>query len=657
MAQAINPFHELYVTETISSEDFVDVFSDTLVGHTLELFQAGNVILRGVQGSGKSMLLNLLRPEIRLAYAKVGRDFPVPDDFGVFIGGGINLTRSGAIAFGQRPIEDDIGGELDRLPLYFGDFLNYYIVRDILKSVSTLRSGLVGPTISLLVSQDQSTFDKFALALASAPCWFGFLAGVRSLKDLEERISRRLDIYRNFFNYNINAIPADVRTSKTAIGDPISVTAETLWDCGVVPRTVPFYIRIDQYEQLHDIEGPADCPHLGQVYANTVNRLLGTRESRVSYRIGVRHYAWRQAELRIFGTTSVLEKERNYRVVDLDKLLRRSEKTSGLFPTFAEDVFRQRVAHAGYSIGTEKQLLKHVLGSEFPAEQKLKSYVRSSPEAVIDSDPDWPPEVDHALRQLALDDPLQAKLGEAWVRQKMKRKQPELPSVGVYPWQKKPYWKKERIQQALMQIAARRGQRLVWGGMKETIALAGGNILIFVSICQQVWAAWLRSIRETEQITSSELPKIDLLTQNEGIQLASSYWHEKITELPGGHERQRFVDLLARIFVKRLLADKAMSNPGFNGFSVQIDELETDETVKRFLEDAVNYAALEDRPHTTKNKDRIRRRKWYVNPIFSVYYQLPVVRTKEPIYAKVSDVREWLVEANILSQPTRRPTP
>ena len=97
MGARVNPFHELYMTETIRPNDFVDVFSPLLVSDAMELFQPGNVVLMGVQGSGKSMLLALLKPQVQIAYRRAERSFPVPDEFNRFIGAGLNLTRSGAI--------------------------------------------------------------------------------------------------------------------------------------------------------------------------------------------------------------------------------------------------------------------------------------------------------------------------------------------------------------------------------------------------------------------------------------------------------------------------------------------------------------------------------------------------------------------------------
>ena len=70
MSNLRNPFHTLYATEGINELDFPAIFSPTLIPLVLPLFQPGNVMLSGTQGTGKSMLLALLDTDIRLAFWK-----------------------------------------------------------------------------------------------------------------------------------------------------------------------------------------------------------------------------------------------------------------------------------------------------------------------------------------------------------------------------------------------------------------------------------------------------------------------------------------------------------------------------------------------------------------------------------------------------------
>ena len=121
----------------------------------------------------------------------------------------------------------------------------------------------------------------------------------------------------------------------------------------------------------------------------------------------------------------------------------------------------------------------------------------------------------------------------------------------------------------------------------------------------------------------------------------------KIKEHVGGGTRQRFIDKLGGLLRERLLADRSMSYPGHNGFSLRLDELDDNIDVKKILEEVVNYGELVDSHHTTKEKARWNRRKWYLNPILSPFYQVTVSHTKEPIYTEVDEVKSWLADAHV----------
>ena len=99
-----NPFAELYVTESVGTDTFATLFSPVLARETQThaLFQPGNIVLIGLQGSGKTALMNLLRPEVMIAYRRLGAEWPLPDGLSMFVAAGINLNSSKARDFGQR---------------------------------------------------------------------------------------------------------------------------------------------------------------------------------------------------------------------------------------------------------------------------------------------------------------------------------------------------------------------------------------------------------------------------------------------------------------------------------------------------------------------------------------------------------------------------
>lgn len=98
-----------------------------------------------------------------------------------------------------------------------------------------------------------------------------------------------------------------------------------------------------------------------------------------------------------------------------------------------------------------------------------------------------------------------------------------------------------------------------------------------------------------------------------------------------------------------LISDFAISNPGHSGFSLKETDLwtgqEEDENKKKvteFLQKAVSWAILEERPHVSKKREGVSRRKWYLHPLFSPVFAIPYIRAKEPFYVDIIDVYNWI---------------
>ncbi len=635
-----NPFNELYVTETVSSAAFVHIFSSTIIQSASPLFLPGNVVIKGMQGCGKSMLLSLLKPEVRLAYADADETFPLDHKHSRFIGAGINLTRSGAIDFGQRDMLDTHGPE--SLPIYFGDFLNYWVVADVLTSLDTFCSraeGRIARDLKLDCSNER--LDEFAYKAKAARCWFGSLDAVTSYAGLRAALSSRLNAYLNFLNFNSNELPNDVLDAKTTVGEPIAQVAELLRECGIMPDDVHLFVRIDQYEELTRLEGKR--AEYGSKFREVVNKALSLRNPHVSYRIGTRSYAWSDNP-RVFGTTGHLERDRNYKLINLDEILRRRENSkSWIFPAFAEDVFRKRMAFSQFDLPSGKAMDK-VFGGSTPPEERGRQYAGKNTKRVVKLSETWPEEWKSYLLALAQTNPLSARLGEAWARQRGKGAIVSTLPTGEPPWETHKYWKKERVEAALMQIAGRCAQRMVWSGATDIIELSSGNILIFVSICQHIWSVWLRTIRERPE-TFNVIPEIGPSVQAVGIQEASTHWFTKVAEETGGTSRQRFVSLMGEQLERDLYNDEALSYPGSTGISLLIQDLAEEPEFEAFLNDCVDFGALIDGAHTTKESNRRPRRKWYLNAVLSPHFRLPHVRTKEPAYLSTREALKWLYQA------------
>jgi hypothetical protein len=641
-----NPFFELYVGERIKESDFVKIFCPTLVKHVEALFTPGNVVVTGSQGSGKSMLLSLLKSDVRLAYAAADGSFPVPKELSHFIGAGINLAHSNAIDFGLRELPGIGNSESEVTTLHFGDFVNYGVCLDILRSIQKLGSD---PAIRKYLGIDfsEDAKSKFIRSFATDASWMGYLQGADSWTALQERLFGRLSAYRDYLHYNSSELDPAIVRSKSAIGMPIAAMARHLKKSGVVRPDINFFVYIDQFEELANLERSTNTR--APDFRKLINRALARRDPSISYRIGARANAWARGT-HIFGSTGRIEDERDYKLVSLNEMLRRPENRKyWIFPEFAADVFTRRLDYAGFLQSGKvesRQFLRTMFGSGISAPEKAKKYAGGSRSRAVKVDADWPEEIKKFILGLAEDDPLSARFSEAWYSQNRKRDVLTLASLKKKPWEAPAaqYWRKERVEHALFQIAGRCAQRVIWTGADDIVELSGGNILVFLSICQHIWAAYMR-VEDDRQL---DLSKIDDDVQALGIFQASSHWVRKVSQETGrSGDRARFVRWLAGHFGALLMQDRALSNPGFNGFSVSIDDLEHYPNVHEFMSELADYGNLVEVPHTTKEKNRRARLKWYLNPIFCPHFRVPYKRLKEPEYIDGRSLLNWLSEAGV----------
>jgi hypothetical protein len=671
MNYTINPFQQLYFSDDTQSDDFVELFSTIpLQGAINPIFQGGNVVLSGTQGCGKTMILNLLRPETRIAYAKAGKEFPVDKHMSSFISAGVNLTRSAITELVQITLGE--GGEVDEreLPLYFADFFNYWVVDDLLKSMLTI--GQSSEVFGSIV--DLSYLPQFVERLADQDCWFDTLKGVTTIEELRKSISERIKIYRMWVggNYSKPGPPEGLRDSKTNIGEPIARTAECLRQSKMVARDVPVLIRVDQIEELHRAFSPRQ-KNLFLAFRKILNRAFANRDSRVHYRAGTRKYGWETPEyLSVWGSEARLEERRDYLWIDMDKeLFIPGEKKNSVFERFAEDAFQKRVK---YYYRSEKklipsQLAKTVFGKHPFAEERLKE-LKEHPDddrkidralGLATDTGEWTLEWRDFLRRLYRSDRagmLDAVLAAAWGRQTggggLRRQHREDPPPEDAPWRTRTWWRKERLDQAVLQLLTRSQQRFMWWGYKDILSLSGGNITVFLHICHRIWDGFLKSqtsLPPDRQINLLEGGGIPYQIQADGILFASNEWFKKLPEEPGGDSRQHFVEELGNWLNRKMLDDLSMSYPGGNGVSIANKEFTSEDpwviSLQRFLKDAVGYGVLLEIEHSSKSKRDGRRLKYHLNPILCPRYQIPEARTKEPYYEKLSQLYDLTSKAKI----------
>lgn len=660
----INPFQQLFLSDDRQTEEsFVELFSDKVLQTAIHpIFQGGNVVLKGTQGCGKTMILNLLRPDIRIAYSNQGKRFPVDEKMRNFVSAGINLTRSRVTDLLQITLGKE-DADIRELPLYFADFFNYLLVDDLLSSVETIgrHPGVFEDIV------DFANVEAFVEAVAKQDCWFGALEGVRTMGELKERVARRIDIYRRWVNGNLPETDSarGIARTKTNIGEPVARVAECLRRTKVIAAEIPVLIRVDQIEEMHRAFTERQR-NLLLSFRKMLNRAFAARDARIHYRAGSRRYGFDNPEyLRVWGSDAPLEIRRDYDVIDMDhELFALGETKNSIFERFAVDAFQKRVAYFfRHEIRSDlrPELAKSVFGKRSCAEERLEQLKSNADDSQIDralgldlsgdaghwSD-EWRTFLRHEYR-LGREGMLNAALAAAWGRQtggaRSQRQHRESPPPTNAPWVTRTWWRKERLDQAVLQLTARCQQRFMWRGFDDIRSLSGGNITVFLHICHRIWDGFLKNESSLPVEERSDLLKggtIDRNIQSAGILFASNEWFKKLPEEPGGNARQSFVECLGMRLNAEMMSDLRMAYPGGNGISLPLSKFEsTDEEItslRTFIREAVGYGAFFETEHSSKSKQGGRRIKFYLNPILCPRFQIPEARTKEPYYWNMDEL-------------------
>lgn len=669
----INPFQQLYFSDDTQTEtNFAELFSDQVLQTAIHpVFQGDNVVLSGSQGCGKTMILSLLRPETRMAYAKLNKDFPVNKQMRNFISAGVNLTRSRITDIVQVTLNRGDTTDEREMPYYFADFFNYWVIEDLIKSVET-----IGHNPEIFDSiVDLSRIEKFVKSVVKQDCWFGALEGIEGIEQLKNAIARRIDFYRRWVNGNLPELspPDYISQSKTNIGEPIARTAECLRQSKMISDDVPVLIRVDQIEEMHRAFNERQRQLL-LGFRKMLNRAFAARDTRIHYRAGTRRYGWNNPEfLGIWGSEARLENRRDYQLIEMDEVLfLPGESKNSIFERLTLDAFQKRVIYYFRNEVKEihPQLAKSIFGKSPVAEERLGQLSQNQDDSQINralgldlaaDGGEWSDEWRTFLRSTyrkGLEGMLDAVLAAAWGRQtggaSSKRQHRQSPPPGNAPWRERKWWRKERLDQAVLQLMTRRQQRFMWWGYDDIRSLSGGNITVFLHICHRIWDGFLKHESSLQPHKRTELLITGTIArdiQAAGILLASNEWFNKLPEEPGGNARKSFVERLGMTLNDKMIRDLRMSYPGGNGISIALSEFNAEadnvKALRDFMREAVGYGALFGTEHSSKSKRGGIRVKYYLHPILCPRFQLPEARTKEPYYWRIESLFDLLSKAKV----------
>lgn len=640
--RARNPFRELMVTELIDNPSlYRRMFSEQiLIGETLTVFRPINSVLVGPQGSGKSMILNLLRYRVLTEYVNAdevhrGLDFVTP-----FVGISINLQRAYFQAFGRRSAATPPGSNADVDASCAADYLNHFLFAEFLRAMKFLLSSS-GDQLTrwMKLSRSRAREESLCESMASWRCWYDFYKKTTTLDGLLAKCEARIDSWRQFLNAAVDSVPEEIWRTKTMIGEPLHHMGNLLQEMPQKGEKVPLYVVIDQYEVLPELN-----PTHGTTLQRVVNTLIKARDPVVFFKIGARTHDWGR-ELRVWGAESKIELQRDYVLIDLSDALMRNENTSrSTFAELAADVAVKRLhEEGGYSIG--KRDVSALFGAETP-EQEAWSYFSKNGENKIVVYGTTPKEFYEDLVHYcgAQASPLELRLASAWVLQRLGRGDSTSRirrDMRSQPWHR-PSWRKERILAALFQIASMARSKKHYCGWTTIVDLAGANIAAFLLLASEVWDMATK-FGHVPVGADGKPERIPREIQGDGIRIASNKWAQRDRlETTGGSRRYGVLSRLGPAIHDAVVEDQALSNPGHTGFSLREIDIDKNPAVCEFLRNGVSWAILEERPHTSKNAGDSTRRKFYLHPLLSPAFDVPHKRVKEPLYISLRQAVEWL---------------
>jgi hypothetical protein len=637
-----NPFRDTLVSELIEDPvRYQRMFSEhILVGETLQVFQPGNVVLTGPQGSGKSMILNLVKYSVLSRW--IDEEDAPPTVLGAvqpYFGLYVNLVRANFHIFGRRSVQRAVVGmdTTEVNAVCAADYLTHFLFHELVKGLMFLQSP-EGEKFAAWLGVDSKVLKKAIAQIESWDAWFGYYAGLTSLPDLFRRSFERLNEWRRFLNANVDEISDEIWETKASMEQCLHLMGQLMRRVGLTGCVPHLFVVIDQYEALPELNA-RHGPHLQRI----VNSLIKGRDPCVSYKIGARTHDWGR-ELRIWGAQSRIEVQRDYSVINLSDLLMRNENNkSWLFSRFARDVAMRRMADKGYALvaGQVEQCF-----GKWNADNESRMYIKTARRLARAVGP-VPEEIKRRLLEVCGRDPspLDLRLAGAWFLQQRKRGVPqhellkrlgELQGTSEVPWRHK-WWRKERVGVALLQLASRTNQRRLYYGWKTIVELSGANITAFLLLCAEVWD-------NASKLDMDFLAGVPEDVQSNAVYDAAEKWRNRDrNENVGGRERYEILTRLGFAIHETLINDYAMSNPGHSGFSIREADFRLGEHANRvliLLQNAVSWAILEERTHTSKQQESARR-KYYLHPILSPVFAIPHTRVKEPLYASIDDMFRW----------------
>ncbi len=343
-----NPFYYTYITERVKDpREYFNYFSPEILQEgVFKISQPMNHFILAAQGFGKTMFLRFFHYKnqsyiynnehlFNFYRALYGKKLPAK-----FAGIYYTISLGPYTQFARKDVSEEMWGEI------YGNYLNLVLLEEITRllfycSLDPNRKWAAEVGIDSTNPQD---IMKAVINLIES----GYLPRRLLSKKKVENVSHFCEVILDEINW-YHRLVSKVRVRDNDFPNyliepgrlPV-IFVDSLRDSGVLSKDIRLFILLDEYQELSKLTSNGELP---RVINSAIKVISRSPSSLLEFKIGTRRYGIK--ELRILGSETKIEREREYDIIDLEGVF---SGMGGLqfYRRFIQDITKRRLEKNSY---------------------------------------------------------------------------------------------------------------------------------------------------------------------------------------------------------------------------------------------------------------------------------------------------------------------
>ncbi len=344
----MNPFYYTYISEQVKNpQEFFQFFSPEVFREgTFKIGQPMNHFILGAQGFGKTMFLRFFhyKNQSYIFNNKLLFDFykntfgkKLPEKFaGIYY----TVSLGPYTQFSGRGISSEDWSSL------YGNYLNLVIFEEILRLLvyCTTNDGKDWAKAMGIYGAEDKIINAIGGIYGSGYFpkeLFGDYKKYNKLSDFQRELIEKINTYHQIVSMQ-KIKQDDLPNYQIEPGRLPIDFIEALRDTKVLDKDIRLFILFDEYQELGMLTDNSLLPRI----INTAIKITArTPNSLIEYKIGTRRYGIK--ELKIFGSETKIEREREYDIIDLENVFFERGGVKA-YEKFIVDITKKRLKNYKY---------------------------------------------------------------------------------------------------------------------------------------------------------------------------------------------------------------------------------------------------------------------------------------------------------------------